>query len=168
MIRKILIGLLVLLLIIQFIRPEKNQSNDQTKHIGTIYPIPEDVKQILSVACYDCHSNNTRYPWYSNFQPVAWWLNNHLADGKRNLNFSTLASRRINQQNHKMEEIIEMIDEGEMPLSSYTLIHGDARLTKEQKDKITNWARATMDIIKNKYPADSLVMPQRPPGTPGG
>ncbi len=168
MIRKILIGLLVLLVIIQFIRPEKNQSNDQKNHIGTLYPIPEDVKQIMAVSCDDCHSNNTRYPWYSNFQPVAWWLNNHVLDGKRHLNFSEIAARRINYQNHKMEEVIEMVDEGEMPLWSYTLTHGDARLTKEQREKITNWARSTMDIIKNKYPPDSLVMPQRPAGAPGG
>jgi len=167
MFRKILITLLVLLIVIQFFRPEKNQNNDQSKHIGTLYPIPEDVKQILSVACYDCHSNNTRYPWYNNIQPVAWWLSYHVNDGKRHLNLSTLASRRVALQNHKMEEIVEMVDEGEMPLKSFTWIHADARLTSEQKNKITDWARMTMDTLKAKFPPDSLVMPERPPGPPG-
>lgn len=166
MLRKILIALLIVLIGIQFIHPEKNQSNDQSQHISTLYPIPANVEELLAVACYDCHSNSTRYPWYNNIQPVAWWLANHVADGKRHLNFSTLASRRVAQQNHKMEEIIEMVDEGEMPLNSYTWTHADARLSQAQKDMITGWAKSTMDIIKSKFPPDSLVMPERPAGPP--
>lgn len=166
MIRKILIALLVILVVIQFIRPERNLSNDQSKHINTLYPIPEEVKQILAVACDDCHSNQTRYPWYSNFQPVAWWLASHVNDGKRHLNLSNLAGRRVALQNHKMEEIIEMVEDGAMPLSSYTLIHHDAKLTEEQKSKLTDWAKSTMEILKNKFPPDSLVMPQRTAAPP--
>lgn len=168
MIRKILIGLLFVLVVIQFFRPAKNQGNDQSKHINTLYPMPDDVKQIMAVACYDCHSNNTRYPWYNNFQPVAWWLANHVNDGKRHLNFSELAGRRTAQQYHKMEEVVEMVDEGEMPLKSYTLTHGDARLSADQRKKIIDWAQSVMDAMKMKYPADSLVMPERPAGPPPG
>ena len=166
MLRKILLALLVVFILIQFFRPEKNLSNDQKNHIGNLYPIPADVKGILSVACDDCHSNLTKYPWYNNIQPVAWWLASHVNDGKRHLNFSTLAARRVALQNHKLEEIIEMVEEGEMPLSSYTLIHHEAKLTNEQRTKITDWAKATMDILKNTFPPDSLVMPERAPGPP--
>lgn len=168
MIRKILIGLLFVLVVIQFIRPAKNQGNDQSKHINTLYPMPDDVKQILAVACDDCHSNNTRYPWYNNFQPIAWWLADHVKDGKRHLNFSELAGRRTALQYHKMEEVVEMVDEGEMPLKSYTLTHGDAKLSTDQRKKIIAWAQSVMDAMKMKYPADSLVMPERPSGPPPG
>lgn len=168
MIRKILIGLLFVLVVIQFIRPAKNQGNDQSKHINTLYAMPDDVKQILAVACDDCHSNNTRYPWYNNIQPVAWWLADHVKEGKGHLNFSELAGRRTALQYHKMEEVVEMVDEGEMPLKSYTLTHGDARLSTDQRKKIIDWAQSVMDAMKMKFPADSLVMPERPASPPPG
>ncbi|MEI6410062.1 MAG: heme-binding domain-containing protein [Bacteroidota bacterium] len=160
-VKNILIGLLVILVIIQFIKPAKNQSNDQTHHISTKYPVPENVEAILKVACYDCHSNNTVYPWYANFQPVAWWLADHINEGKRELNFSTFTTRKIAVQNHKLDEIIKNVKEGEMPLNSYTWIHSDARLTDEQRGIITNWAQSLMDTIKAHYPADSLVLKRR-------
>lgn len=159
--KKILIGLAAVLVLIQFIRPEKNDSNIQTNHIANKYMMPQEVKEIFAKACDDCHSNNTRYPWYSNFQPVAWWLDDHVKDGKRHLNMSELGARRINLQNHKLEEIIEMVDKKEMPLNSYTWVHTDAKLTEVERNWITNWAKSAMDYIKANYPADSLVMPKR-------
>ena len=100
--KKILLGLATVFVLIQFIRPEKNNSNIQTNHIANKYMMPLEVKEIFAKACDDCHSNNTRYPWYSNFQPVAWWLDDHVKDGKRHLNMSELGARRINLQNHKL------------------------------------------------------------------
>lgn len=150
--------LLALFLLAQFIRPAKNLSNDQSKHLSTRYPIPAEVEAILKVACYDCHSNYTIYPWYAEIQPVAAWLANHVNEGKRELNFSDLTTRRIAVQNHKLEEVIEMVREGEMPLASYTWVHRDAILTQEQKDLLIHWAEATMNTIKSQYPADSLVL----------
>lgn len=150
--------LLALFLLAQFIRPAKNLSNDQSKHLSTRYPIPAEVEAILKVACYDCHSNYTIYPWYAEIQPVAAWLANHVNEGKREINFSDLATRRIAVQNHKLEEVIEMVREGEMPLGSYTWVHRDAILTREQKDLLIHWAEATMNTIKSQYPADSLVL----------
>lgn len=161
MLKKILIAVGVILVLIQFIRPAKNTSNVQTNHIATKYIMPQEVKEIFAKACDDCHSNNTRYPWYSNFQPVAWWLNNHVVDGKRHLNMSELGARKINLQNHKLEEIIEMVDKGEMPLKSYTWVHKDAILTDVEKNWLINWAKSAMDYIKGNYPADSLKMPER-------
>ena len=154
-------ALLGLLLVSQFIHPEKNQSNDQTNHIRTKFPIPASLEATLEVACYDCHSNNTRYPWYASVQPVASWLAGHIKNGKEELNFSTLAGRRVAVQNHKLEEIIEMVREGDMPLASYTWTHRDAVLTDAQKSQLFHWAEAAMDTLKAQYPADSLKLRRR-------
>ncbi len=163
MLKKILIGLGIVLIIIQFIRPDRNESNDLTYDIATKYPVSEDVAQLLQVSCNDCHSNKTEYPWYANVQPVAWWLNDHVVDGKRHLNFSTFTKMPIAIQNHKFEETIEMVEKKEMPLADYTYLglHSEAKLTDDQREKITDWAKAQMTYLKNSYPADSLVMPKR-------
>ncbi|TFG76432.1 MAG: cytochrome C [Flavobacteriales bacterium] len=163
MLKKILIGLGIVLIVIQFIRPDRNESNDLTYDIATRYPVSEDVAQLLQVSCNDCHSNKTEYPWYANVQPVAWWLNDHVVDGKRHLNFSTFTKMPIAIQNHKFEETIEMVEKKEMPLADYTYLglHSEAKLTDDQREKITDWAKAQMTYLKNSYPADSLVMPKR-------
>lgn len=163
MVKKILIGLGIVLIIIQFIRPDKNDSNDLTYDISTKYTVPEDVNHLLQVSCNDCHSNKTVYPWYANIQPVAWWLNDHVLDGKRHLNFSEFTKMPIAIQNHKLEETIEMVEEKEMPLKDYTYfgLHSEANLTPEEREKIIEWAKAQMSYLKATYPADSLVMPKR-------
>ncbi|MGQ0740470.1 MAG: heme-binding domain-containing protein [Bacteroidota bacterium] len=158
MFRKIMLFLLAALIVIQFIHPKKNKSKGlQANSIGNVYAIPEDVKSILAKACNDCHSNNTRYPWYAGFQPVHWWLNKHIKNGKKGVNFDDYTKRSLRYQYHKMEETIEMIKEGKMPLNSYTWTHKDARLTDEEKSKITGWARSIMDTMKARYPIDSLL-----------
>ncbi|HLP96444.1 MAG TPA: heme-binding domain-containing protein, partial [Saprospiraceae bacterium] len=119
------------------------------------------VNTILEVACNDCHSNLTRYPWYANIQPVASWLANHVDEGKRELNFSTFTTRKVAVQNHKFEEIIEMVNEGEMPLGSYTWTHRDAVLSDAQKKLLVEWAQSCMDTLKANYPADSLILKRR-------
>lgn len=158
MVKKILLFLLAVLIIIQFIHPAKNKSEgDQPNYIGNAYTIPEDVKGILTKACNDCHSNNTRYPWYAKFQPVHWWLNKHIKDGKKHLNYDEYTHKSLRYQYHKMEETIEMVKEEEMPLNSYTWTHKDARLTDEEKMKVINWAESIMETMKTRYPIDSLV-----------
>lgn len=158
MFKKILVFLLIALVAIQFFRPKKNQQEGiPTSHIATKYAVPEDVASILSKACNDCHTNNTKYPWYSNVQPVAWWLDNHVQDGKKHLNFSEYTNKRPRYMYHKMEEVIEMVKEGEMPLASYTWIHKDAILTEAEKTKLYDWANAVMDTLKTQYPIDSLI-----------
>lgn len=163
MIKKILLGLLAVLVIIQFFGPTKNDSNDQTHAVSTKYEIPQNVASILEVACNDCHSNNTRYPWYANIQPVGWWLNDHVKHGKGHLNFSNFTSRRVAIQNHKFEEVIEMVEEKEMPLDSYTNfgLHAEANLSDAQRQVLMDWAKAQMDKLKAEYPADSLVLRRR-------
>jgi hypothetical protein len=155
------IVLLVSLLIMQVYKPDKNISAKTENDISVIYPVPEDVKVILSKACNDCHSNKTVYPWYANIQPVEWWLNDHIVDGKRHMNFNEFNKYRIAKQYKKLEECIKEVKEGEMPLSSYTIIHRDAILTTAEKVTLTNWCSSLRDSIKAKYPADSLVLPKR-------
>ncbi len=166
--KKILLGLLAIFVIIQFIRPEKNQSDDQLNAVAKKYEVPEKVEDILKVACYDCHSNNTRYPWYANIQPSAWWLADHVKDGKRNLNFSDFVTRPIAVQNHKFEEIAEQVEKKEMPLSEYSYLglHSDAKLTDEQRKVLVDWAHVQMDSLKAQYPADSLVLKRKGPPPP--
>lgn len=151
--RKILYGLLIVLVAIQFIRPTKNESaviaaNDITK----AYPVPAEVDLILKKACNDCHSNSTVYPWYSNIQPVAWWLQDHVNDGKKHLNFSEFLAYPPKRQLKKLEEVIETVKEGEMPLNSYTWIHKEAVLTEAEKLTLSSWADNTRKEISAKNP----------------
>ena len=163
MIKKIGMVLLIALGVIQFFRPEKNNSNDLTYDITTKYEVPEEVDQILRVSCNDCHSNSTTYPWYAEIQPVGWWLNDHVEDGKSHLNFSELTKRPVAIQNHKFEETVEMVEEKEMPLESYTYLglHPDANLSDAQREVLIKWAKDQMAFLTENYPADSLVMPSR-------
>ena len=120
--KKIILGIAVLLVVIQFFRPEKNSSSTpSTNNIAKKYNTSNEVKVILDKACNDCHSNNTKYPWYSNFQPVAWWLDHHVDEGKGEINFDEFLTYPPKKARHKMEEVNEMVKEGEMPLNSYTL-----------------------------------------------
>jgi len=155
--------ILVLFVLIQFYpRPQKNISAAiSANDISNKYPIPTNVEAVLKVACNDCHTNNTVYPWYASVQPVSAWLGNHVEDGKRHLNLSEFLSYRIAKQFHKLEEVEETIESGEMPLSSYTVVHTNAKLNKDQKDLLVNWSRSVRDSLKAIYPADSLIMPKR-------
>ena len=164
MIKKIILALIAILVLIQFIRPEKNLSGDRTYDISKGYALSESLNLTLQSACNDCHTNKTSYPWYAEVQPFAWWLDYHVTDGKRNLNLSTFTKLPIAVQNHKLEEIIETVKEGEMPLPSYTWfgLHKGAQLSDQDKNAIIDWANNQMDSLKHQYPADSLKMKKRP------
>lgn len=160
--KRIFYAVIILLVVIQFIRPEKNiAAGKSPNHISSQFPVPDNVDAILVKACNDCHSNNTVYPWYSNIQPVAFWLNDHIKDGKKHLNFDEFTTYRAAKQFHKLEEVEGEVNEGEMPLKSYTLIHGNAKLTDAEKKTLIDWSLAVRDSLKARYPADSLVMPNR-------
>jgi hypothetical protein len=151
MVKKILLVLSMIFIIIQFFRPAKNLSdavsqNDITLH----FSLSENVQTILKKSCYDCHSNNTVYPWYNNVQPVALWLSNHVNDGKRELNFSEFASYAAKKQYRKLKTIIETIKKSEMPLNTYLWIHKDAILTNDQQTILSNWADSLSKEIKMK------------------
>ena len=157
--KKLLQLLVIVLVLFQFYpRPEKNTSTQIGKNsIEIVHAIPSPVLSILKTSCYDCHSNNTAYPWYSRIQPVALWLDDHIREGKSELNFSEFGSYSIRRQYRKLEEMNEEVKEDEMPLKSYTFIHGDAKLGQEQKLLLANWVTALRDSFANNYPADSLI-----------
>ncbi|MBX9785566.1 MAG: heme-binding domain-containing protein [Chitinophagaceae bacterium] len=140
MLKKILYVLLAALVIIQFFRPQRNQSTGPYPNdITTKFAMNDTVMGALKTACFDCHSNNTTYPWYANVQPVAWWLQGHINDGKKHLNFSEFASYKTKRQHKKLEEIGKAVTEGWMPLDSYTWMHKNVRLSAEQKTAIKKW-----------------------------
>ena len=150
--KKILWALLIIIVVIQFIRPGKNQAatvsaNDISRH----YTVSADVDKILDRACKDCHSNNTKYPWYSNIQPVGWWLAKHVKDGKKELNFSEFANYEPKRQHHKLEEVIEQVKEGHMPLDSYLWIHDEAKLNQKEKETLLVWASILAEQIAAKH-----------------
>ena len=163
--KKIAYAVIGLLVVIQFIRPEKNLSDDRTLDISQKYVMTAELNTLLQKACNDCHSNKTTYPWYSQIQPVGWWLNHHVTEGKDELNFSTFTRLPIAVQNHKLEEVIENVKEHEMPLSSYTWLglHREANLSDDERNLIMDWAKSQMDSLKKQYPPDSLVLKRRGP-----
>jgi hypothetical protein len=153
MVKKILLILGAILIIIQFFRPEKNTSpqliteNDISKTVA----IPDELHKTFIKKCYDCHSNQTKYPWYFNIQPIAWWLAHHIDEGRGELNFSAFKTYDQKKANHKLEEIGEVIEEGEMPLTSYTLIHTDTNITPEDKQAINAWLASLNIDFKKKH-----------------
>jgi hypothetical protein len=155
-IKKILIVLLLALVVIQFIHPDKNvNATIAPTDISVLYPVPDSVNVILKKACNDCHSNNTRYPWYNNIQPVAWWLNEHITEGKGELNFSEFGTRPPVKQAKKLKKIAKEVKEGGMPLDSYTWIHKDAVLTDREKNILIDWATNLSQQISATLPPET-------------
>ncbi len=159
--KKILIGLLVVFIVAQAFRPAKNLTNDTTKDISKSYAVPDSVKTILAKACNDCHSNNTRYPWYAEIQPVAWWLGDHIKEGQSKINFNEFSGYRIAKQYKRLEDCMDEVKEGGMPLPAYTWIHKDAVLTAAEKHALLNWFENIRDSIKARYPPDSLLIKKK-------
>ena len=149
LIKKIILGIAVILIGIQFFQPLRNQSNEVTNaHIERLYDVPENVKAILTQSCYDCHSNNTHYPWYSRIQPGAWYMAGHIKKGKDELNFSDFGTYSTRKQRNKFRSMSEQVKKEEMPLSSYTLIHRNSILTPEQKLVLNEWLVEMADSLK--------------------
>jgi len=138
------------LIVLQFIRPEPNNEGYETVVAFETETTPsQEVKAILKTNCYDCHSNQTQYPWYSYIAPFSYYLDDHIRHGKGDFNVSEWESYSAKKKDHKLEELIEMVEKGEMPLDSYTWIHGD--LEKEDQKTLLEWAT----LARLKY-ADQL------------
>ncbi len=135
-------------IVLQFIRPARNQ-NGQAVQDGMMktFNVPGNVYSLLRNACFDCHSNNTSYPWYFNVQPVGWMLANDIENGKAMLNFSDLYSLSPRRQISKLQEVENRIKDGTMPLTAYKLMHPSARLTSEQRQQLVDWIQSTKDNI---------------------
>ncbi len=107
--------------------------------------VPAAVDSVLRAACYDCHSYETDWPWYSYIAPVSWFVANHVHEAREELNFSDWAALSQEDAAELLEEISEEVEEGEMPLRSYRVVHPAARLSAEQRAAISRWATAGGD-----------------------
>lgn len=146
--KKIGLVLVISLVAIQFIQPAHNTGGQVlATDLISIYKPPANVEEVLQTTCYDCHSNNTIYPWYSNIQPIAWLMANHIKNGRKKLNFSDFGSNNVRKQVSKLKEMINQIKDDEMPIASYKWIHKKANLTKEQTALIMNWMNKTADSL---------------------
>ncbi len=150
---KILIGFISIIILIQFKQPERNEGNASSPNDITVATVVSpEIKGILETSCFDCHSDNTNYPWYTNIQPVGWVLEDHVKEGKKELNFSQFATYSIKRKLKKYHEITEQLDEGEMPLNSYLLIHRNAVLNDSQKKLLIDWANNNRILLEKQYP----------------
>ena len=147
----ILLVILIVFIIIQFIRPARNISGQVLQtDLSKIYSISQNVSAIFKNACYDCHSNNTNYPWYSNIQPVGWLLASQNNKCKAKLNFSEFGSFSSRRQISKLRNIENRIKDGTMPLPAYQFMHPNARLKEEEKRLLIDWIQKTRDSITLK------------------
>jgi len=140
--------LLVSFVSIQFIPTERNQSEvvPETDFL-LVNNTPKKISKLVQVSCYDCHSNNTKYPWYNKIQPAAWFLEDHIKEGKEELNFSEWNRLSNRRKNSKLKSIISQIKDEEMPLFSYTLIHGDAVFSASEKDLVIDYMKGLKDSL---------------------
>ncbi len=140
--------LLIAFIGIQFIPIERNHSEILPEaDFILVNNTPENIGNLLKVSCYDCHSNNTKYPWYNKIQPIAWFLEDHIIEGKKELNFSEWDEYSNRRKNSKLKSIISQIRDDEMPLFSYTLIHGDAKFSESEKKLVMDYMQGIKDSL---------------------
>ncbi|MCB0747630.1 MAG: heme-binding domain-containing protein [Ignavibacteriae bacterium] len=140
---KILIALVLLLVIIQFFTIDKTNPPAQVdKDFITISNPPAELASMIKNSCYDCHSNQTKYPWYSNVAPVSWLLKNHIDDGRKHLNFSTWSEYDLKKKDRKLDECVEMIQSGDMPMKPYVFMHSEATLNDIQRNQLVKWLKS--------------------------
>lgn len=138
----------ILFIALQFIRPVHNKSSQVlTTDISKVITIPDTVLTLLKNACYDCHSNNTYYPLYSNIQPMGWLMAYHIKQAKNQLNFSDFGSYSQRRQLSKLDGIANSIKDDVMPLKSYKIMHKSAQLSTDEKSLLINWAKQSIDSL---------------------
>jgi hypothetical protein len=141
--KPILVGLLVTFVVIQFIaRPEKISEPVNENDIISVLEIEGPIATMLKSACYDCHSDQPRYPWYASVAPVSWKIGEHIEEGRDELNFSKWATYSAKRRDHKLEEMVEEVEEGKMPQPNYVRMHSEAKLTDEQVASLKTWVTA--------------------------
>jgi hypothetical protein len=144
--KKIFLFLLIAFVVMQAFRIDKTIKVVETsKDFIAVTAANTEVTNLLKTACYDCHSNQPAYPWYTNIAPVSWWIKHHINEGSHHLNFSEWGTYSEKRKNHKLEECVEMVEEGEMPTASYTWMHGEAKLSDAQRLVLVEWFKG----IKN-------------------
>ncbi|MDR6370206.1 hypothetical protein J2795_001251 [Chryseobacterium bernardetii] len=143
--KNILLGFVLIFLLIQIIQPARNIDYGQvpSTDISKVYKIPDNVQSVLRNSCYDCHSNSTHYPFYSYIQPLSYYLEKHIKKGKEELNFNEWGSYSRRKQTNKLESIVNQIKQKKMPLTSYTYLHPEAKLSEKQTEEIVRWIELT-------------------------
>ncbi|MDP2088982.1 MAG: heme-binding domain-containing protein [Flavobacteriaceae bacterium] len=141
--KKTLYFIIFLIVIIQFIRPRENvaeqlSENDITAELN----VPSEIQEILKTSCYDCHSNNTKYPWYNQVAPISWLIANHVNEGKKHLNFSEWKRYNFSQKKHILDEMEEVLENNKMPLKSYLLMYHDGKITDQERQYLLEWIAA--------------------------
>ncbi|MGJ8714133.1 MAG: heme-binding domain-containing protein [Maribacter stanieri] len=149
LLKKISLGVFVVFIAMQFFSPTKNISpgNNTAVFIKETNPTPE-LQRTFKTSCYDCHSNNTEYPWYNNVAPISYWLADHVNEGKEHLNFSEWENYSLTKKDHLLEEIEEEVSNGKMPLSQYTFIHANTKLSVSEVTDLVEWVRQTRIIYQ--------------------
>ncbi len=133
----------------QFNSPEKSANREITNDdLTKKATVPDNVQTILKRSCYDCHSNQTVWPWYSNVSPVSWLVADDVVKGRRKMNFSEWGKMSANKQEKKFSDINDMVSDGSMPLPKYLIIHKDAVLSPADKDALLKWAKFQVDTTK--------------------
>lgn len=153
---KILVGILVVFIILQFFGIDKSvPETDPSKDFITMHEPPAAVENLVRSACYDCHSYETEYPWYSNIVPVSWWMQDHINEARDEMNFSLWADYSTSDASDLLDDIVDEVESEAMPLPSYTYIHSDARLTDEQRQQLNEWVSSLRSHIQQN--ADSAA-----------
>ena len=151
LLKKILLSTGVVIIVIQFFRPALNKSNHVfDSDISKIVSTSDSVQALLKNTCYDCHSNNTDYPWYSNIQPVGWLMAKHIRKGKDELNYSEFGSYSLRRQLSKLDGITNSIRDDIMPMSSYKLMHKNSILSTYEKELLNKWVQQARDSLSVK------------------
>ncbi len=141
--KRVLLGLFVALVLIQFIRPEKtNPVADEPVAIASSTVMTPIVEGILERSCVDCHSGRTTWPWYTEIAPISWYIVDHVNEGRDEFNMDTFGTYSPRRANHKLEELCEQVEEGEMPLPTYVWLHGDAALNASDVTSLCDWSQA--------------------------
>lgn len=139
-IRYTLIALLVALAVMQFFPIDKtNPPVDPEKDYITMTNPPAQMANLIKAACYDCHSDEVKYPWYTNVAPLSYWIKGHIDNGRKKLNFSVWGDYKASKQEHKLEECVEFVEETKMPLASYNIMHPEARMSDEERADMVAW-----------------------------
>lgn len=138
--KKILLALIAFMIIAQFFRIDKtNPPVIAANDILVSTAAPENIKNMMKAACYDCHSSETKYPWYMDIAPISWWTKRHVNNGRSSLNFSEWVTFSAKKKKHKLEESALKVRKKWMPISSYLLMHPEAKMTEEEREELASW-----------------------------
>jgi hypothetical protein len=152
----IAIGLLTLLLAAQIYQPERpNPTVDESKTISATLDVPPDVKAIFDRSCSDCHTNNTKWPWYSYVAPTSWLTSRDVKNGRLSMNLSVWGTYRKTKQAGKLDDITEQLANDKMPLKPYRMMHPSSVLSKEEIALVTRWAEKERDRLSEPDSTES-------------